>query len=97
MAVAYPIVGHWYRRGRRNLFEVVAIDEDDLTMEIQHFDGTVEEVDFENWPARLIDEAGAPEDWSGSVDVNPEDIPSDVDGVVVHLWMDPLAEIERAD
>lgn len=95
MAVEYPIVGHWYRRGKRNLFEVVAIDEDDLTMELQHFDGTIEEVEFENWPAKLIDEAGAPEDWSGSVDVNPEDEQEDADGVVVQLFIDPLMELER--
>lgn len=97
MAVQHPVIGHWYRRGNRKLFEVVAIDDDDATIELQHFDGTVEEIDFENWRGFLIDEAGAPEDWSGSVDVNPEDEPSDVDGRVVSLWLDPLAELERTE
>ena len=28
MAVAFPVIGHWYRRSNGNLFEVVAVDED---------------------------------------------------------------------
>ena len=44
-----PVVGDWYRRQGGELFEIVAIDEDDGTIEVQHFDGTVEELDFEAW------------------------------------------------
>ncbi len=95
MAVEYPVVGHWYRRGTRKLFEVVAVDEYENTIELQHFDGTVEEMDADDWPVRLLDEAGPPEDWSGSVDVNPEDAPNDTDGVVHAVWLDPLWELDR--
>ena len=51
------------------MFEVVAIDEDDHTIEIQHFDATIEEVDLESWAELLTVEISAPEDWSGSVDM----------------------------
>ena len=68
MAVAYPVIGHWYRRTNGNLFEVVAVDEQDATVELQFFDGTIDEVDLERWPTMLIEHVGAPEDWSGSVD-----------------------------
>ena len=37
-----PVVGDWYRRMDGALFEVVAIDRDDSTVEVQHFDGTLE-------------------------------------------------------
>ena len=71
-----PAIGEWYRLSGGELFEVVAIDEDDGTIEIQYFDGTVEEMDVEDWNAQWdegsLEAAEAPEDWSGSVDVEPE-------------------------
>lgn len=68
-----PVIGHWFKRPSGILFEVVAIDEDDATIEIQQFDGTIDEVDFEAWPKWMVVEVAAPEDWSGSVDMDPDD------------------------
>lgn len=72
-----PTIGDWYRYSGGELFEVVAVDDDEGTIEIQHFDGTVEELDFDDWAAswhdREIETAAAPEDWSGSVDMDAED------------------------
>ena len=73
MAVAYPEIGKWFRRPNGNLFEVVAVDEMDGTIEIQHFDGTIDEYELESWPTLLLVEIAAPEDWSGSVDMDPDD------------------------
>src|SRR5665213_3549914 len=77
MNVIRPIVGQWYRGGTNELFEVVAIDDQDQTIEIQYFDGSVTEVDFDSWNEQLLDElidaAEPPEDWSGAVDVEAED------------------------
>ena len=73
MAVAYPVIGKWFRRPNGNMFEVVAVDEEDHTIEIQHFDATIEEVDLESWAELLTVEISAPEDWSGSVDMDPDD------------------------
>lgn len=77
MTTPQPGIGEWYRRDSENLFEVVAIDEDDGTIEIQYFDGTVEEMDFEDWNAACeegaLRTADPPEDWSGSVDIEPEE------------------------
>jgi hypothetical protein len=42
-----PVIGEWYRRPGGETFEVVAIDPDDRTIEIQYFDGTVEELELE--------------------------------------------------
>jgi hypothetical protein len=79
------------------LFDVVAIDRDDSTVEVQHFDGTLEEFDLESWGEQQFEEAGAPEDWSGSVDVEPEDIESDRDVSATAVWTDPLTSLDRAE
>jgi hypothetical protein len=77
MAVSQPSIGNWYRISGGEIFEVVAVDDDDGTIEIQYFDGTVEEMDIEDWDSQyedgVLETAEAPEDWSGSVDVEPED------------------------
>ena len=72
-----PTIGNWYRITGGDSFEVVAYDEDDGTIELQYFDGTVEEMDIEDWQAEqengALEEVEPPEDWTGSVDVDPEE------------------------
>jgi hypothetical protein len=68
-----PVVGKWYARPGGDSFEVVALDPDDSTIEIQYFDGTIEEVDLDDWRQEQIVPAEPPEDWTGSVDIEPED------------------------
>jgi hypothetical protein len=72
-----PTIGNWYRILGSESFEVVAFDEDDGTIELQYFDGTVEEMDLEDWNAErengALEEIEPPEDWTGSVDVDPEE------------------------
>jgi hypothetical protein len=72
-----PGIGDWYRLNGGALFEVVALDDDDGTIEIQYFDGTLEEMDIEDWDAQwedgALETAEAPEDWTGSVDVESSD------------------------
>jgi hypothetical protein len=74
---AQPDIGEWYRVRGGELLEVVAIDEDDGTIEVQYFDGTVEELDLADWQAQRtkgeIEDADAPEDWSGSADVEGDE------------------------
>jgi len=71
-----PAIGEWYRMRGGDLFEVVAFDEADGTIEIQYFDGTVEEMELDDWNADFssgaLENAEAPEDWTGSVDVDPD-------------------------
>ena len=101
MNVIRPILGEWYRGGTNELFEVVAIDAQDQTIEIQYFDGTIEELEREDWNAQWKDgslEAGeAPEDWSGAVDVDSpeEDAGSDSGFGERDLRANTLEGIER--
>ena len=74
-----PVVGNWYARSGGDSFEVVAIDRDDSTIELQYFDGTIEELDFDEWREEEIVVASPPEDWTGSVDVDPEDTENEFD------------------
>ena len=73
-----PIVGQWYRGATNELFEVVAIDDEDETIEVQFFDGSITEMEFDSWNEQLVDAniemADAPEDWTGSVDIDSEDV-----------------------
>src|SRR2546421_7602460 len=70
MATPQPAIGDWYRSSGGALFEVVALDDDDGTIEIQYLDGTVEEMDIEDWETQwedgALEAAQPPEDWSGS-------------------------------
>ena len=95
MAVRYPVIGHWFRRPNGTLFEVVAIDEVAGTVEIQLFDGTIDEIDIERWPELLLAEVSAPEDWSGSVDMDPEDFGIRGEGDLPSGYHDPLAFLDK--
>ncbi len=64
-----PIIGNWYRNQETgNDFEVVALDEDAQTIEIQYFDGELEELDLDAWYELAIESIEEPEDWSGPFD-----------------------------
>jgi hypothetical protein len=76
MSEHQPAIGEWYTRGG-DIFEVVAVDDSDGTVEVQHFDGTVEEFDLDEWMAQRargdIEDGEAPEDPNGSFDLDVED------------------------
>lgn len=95
MAVQFPVIGKWFRRPNGTLFEVVAVDEEDGSIEIQFFDGTISELDIENWPQLLLLEVSAPEDWSGSVDMDPEDYVGTAENEMPSGFHDPLAFIDK--
>ncbi len=70
-----PIVGNWYaHRDKGALFQVVALDEDAGTVEIQEFDGGLDEIDLDEWRTLPVDTAAQPEDWGGPLDdVEPDE------------------------
>lgn len=68
-----PVIGSWYQVIGGDSFEVVAYDSDDGTVEIQYFDGSVEELDMEAWEETVMRPIPAPEDWSGSLDIGDKE------------------------
>ena len=95
MSIQYPVIGQWFKRPDGTLFEVVALDEDDATVEIQQFDGTIGEFEIERWPELMLTEISAPEDWSGSVDMDPEDFVGQKEGDMPNGYHDPLAFLDK--
>lgn len=71
-----PIVGNWYKNLEdETRFEIVALDENAQTVEIQYFDGEVEELDLDTWYELALEPMAAPEDWSGAYDeLDPDDL-----------------------
>ena len=90
-----PEVGHWYsHRDKGQMFQVVAYDEDDGYVEIQDFDGDVDELDLDTWFAMPLDPAEAPEDWTGPVDdIDAEEL-GEASGTETSArnWRGPLDE-----
>jgi len=73
-----PIIGQWYHfPEKRQKFMVTAIDDHDGTVEIQYFDGAVDELMLTTWYAMNMECIEAPEDWTGPMnniekdDLNP--------------------------
>lgn len=61
-----PTVGQWYQDDDRRIFEVVAWDLD--AIEIQYYDGDVDEFDMDVWYMMDIIPADEPNDGSGPFD-----------------------------
>src|SRR5262245_51388867 len=94
-----PVIGKWYARPGGDSFEIVAYDRDDGSIEIQYFDGTIEEMDIEDWREEEIVAASPPEDWTGSVDVEPEDCENEFENEpgLGGLGAHPLEAIDRGE
>ncbi len=89
-----PIVGNWYRHlDKGQPFLIVAFDEEEGIVELQHYDGDVEEVELKNWNAMELELSDAPEDWSGPIDNVERD---DMDYTETEMsrsdWNEPLHE-----
>lgn len=63
-----PVEGNWFQTPAGAQFKVVAIDEDEGDIEIQYFDGEVDEVSAEEWEGLMVTACPEPEDWSGPFD-----------------------------
>lgn len=94
-----PRIGEWYKDVQLNLlFEVVAIDEADESIEIQYSEGDVEEIDLDSWFEMDLVMAEPPEDWSASYgSVEKEDLGYSDSAIHPEDWSGPLTELDRQD
>lgn len=74
-----PRIGDWYQTPVGDHLEVVAYDPDEQTIEVQFFDGAVDEYDLETWDELELENASPPEDWLGAMDLPQEAYESDRD------------------
>ena len=86
-----PEIGQWYRYlDKGEVFRVTAYDEPTHTIEIQTFDGDVDEIDEEAWGALRLERAGEPEDWTGPLDgIEVDDLAADTEMTAAD-WAEPL-------
>ncbi len=66
-------IGSWHRIPGGSSFEVVALDLESETLEIQYYDGAVEELDFDSWLELAAQPTSAPNDAAGALDLNRGD------------------------
>jgi Family of unknown function (DUF6763) len=95
MSRTFPAIGQWFRRPNGALFEVVALDEEENTVEVQHFDGTIDEIELDAWPEQFLVAVAAPEDWSGSLDMDPEDFVGESADDMPRGFHDPLEFLDK--
>ena len=89
-----PIINNWYfHKDKGQQFMVIAVDQDKELVEMQHFDGNVEETSFRNWYDMEIEIGTAPENWSGATDVGEvDDYGTEVTDTKPEEWDEPLEE-----
>ena len=69
-----PCIGQWYRHlDKGEAFLVTGHDERTGTLEIQSFDGDLDEIDLDSWSQLHIAPTEPPEDWTGPIDSAPHD------------------------
>lgn len=81
-----PLVDQWYwHHDKGQSFVVIAVEPD--AIEIQHYDGDIEEMTMATWRGMDIEPAEPPEDWTGPVDdVEPDDLDYSDTGMQRDSW-----------
>ena len=91
-------VGDWYQAPSvgDEPFEIVAVDVENEAVLVQHFDGTLEEFDFDSWMEMGARPAAPPEDPSGAMDLDKRDRTPDNDFTSGgDRWEDPLDLLDQ--
>jgi len=93
-----PLEDQWYAfidKGQR--FFIVAIDEDGSTIEVQHFDGDLEEYSFDDWRELGVELSEAPENWDGALDLGElDDLGTEITDTNQEDWSEPQQDFRPA-
>ena len=72
---------------------VTAIDDDAGTVEIQYFDGAIDEFDLQDWSEMQAEEIAEPEDWTGPMDdIEIDDLNPVGNEISEEGWEEPYDE-----
>ena len=89
-----PRVEQWYShldKGQR--FVVTAVDEENDTVEVQHFDGDLEEYTLDDWYQLDLELCEEPENWSGAMDISErDDLGTEITDTSGADWSEALEE-----
>lgn len=93
-----PIIGHWYEHTDKGYkFEVVGFDEEAGLVEIQFYDGNLDEIELDEWYEQELEVSEPPEDWTGPVDdVEVDDLDYTDTQMRPEDWSRPLQEYRDA-
>ena len=96
---ADPITGNWYQhldKGQR--FLVVAVDEENGLIEVQYFDGNLDEIELSEWRQMELEPIEETENWSGALDIGElDDLGTSVTDTNPNDWQESLQEIKGPD
>lgn len=93
-----PIIEQWYwHLDKGPGFYVTAIDEEARTIEVQHYDGDIEEYTFPEWRNLDVEVGEEPENWTGALDIGElDDLGTEITDTEAADWSEPLKEF-RSD
>lgn len=88
----------WYAHlDKGQHFLVVGIDDDAGTVEVQHFDGDVEEFSLDEWRELDIELSEEPENWAGPFDIaERDDLGTNVTDTEPEDWTEPEQDFRAA-
>jgi len=92
-----PRIDQWYAHfDKGQCFYVIAVDEEQNTVEVQHFDGDLEELSLDEWRNFKIVLSDEPENWSGALDIAEEDdLGTGVTDTKSDDWTEPGEDFRR--
>ncbi len=95
MSVYSPEVGQWYEDLELgHVFEVVAFDDVEGTVDIQYFSGEIEGMDTDTWFAMKLSPVPEPDDATGPYELTREDLYYIDDASYPENRSSPLSEID---
>jgi hypothetical protein len=90
-------IGDWFKTVDGDNLEIVAYDPDEGVVEVQFYDGTVEEYDLDDWTELEVKQIAPPEDWAGSYDLSRDDYGVDLDHPAGETHANPLDLLDEED
>ncbi|SHE50806.1 hypothetical protein SAMN04487965_0042 [Microbulbifer donghaiensis] len=95
MAHLQPEIGSWFEDLDSGLlFEVVAIDELQQTVEVQYLDGTLDEFELDQWQGLPVVSAPPPEDSNAAFGLTAIEQDPNVSGFEFSPGLGPLDTME---
>ncbi len=92
-----PRIDQWYTHiDKGQCFYVIAIDEKQNTVEVQHFDSDLEELSLDEWRGLQIVLSEEPENWTGALDIaEKDDLGTGITDTESDDWTEPGEDFRR--
>ena len=96
---ADPIIDNWYEHlDKGQNFLVVSVDDEKGLIEVQYFDGNLDEIDIHQWHQMELEPIEEPENWLGALDIGElDDLGTSVTDTNPSDWQEPMQEINGPD